>query len=1001
MTIGPIEFDQPQWLWLAPALWVVVWVLARRSLSGLGRKTRFVALVARAVVIALLVGALAEPSLRDESKDVASVVVMDVSRSVPANRVSEARNYISEAVQGATETERLGVISAAIESYVQSLPSPRTRQVDVIHTGGDDGTDLASGVRLALAIAPEDAATRILLVTDGNETSGSLLQAAEAAKAAGVPVDVMPIRYDFDREVFFDRLVAPPTARQGETVAVRLILQATRPTSGRINLLVNGRPVDLDPETELLSAPVELDEGVNVRSVPVRIPAAGAQRFEAFFEPDDASADSIAENNSASAVTFVSTEGRVLVYAGDPAAAGDIASALTSGELDVEVRTPASAHESLEELASYDAVVMVDVSADMLSARQVEELRTYVHDVGGGLVMVGGPNSYGAGGWIGSALADALPVKLDPPQKRELPRGALVLIMHSCEMPNGNYWGQQTALAAVKTLTREDLVGVLEYTYQFGTSGWTYPIQKAGDKSGVTRAINNLQFGDMPDFTSSMTQALNGLKGVNAGRKHVIIISDGDPSGGDNNAFLQQYVDAGISMSTVAVFPHGGSNADLAKMARIAALTGGNSYQITQQSQVASLPQIFINEARTVKRALIWEGDPFVPNRVDVAAESLRGMGSLPPISGYVVTADREGLSQVLLRGPEDDPILAEWQYGLGRAVAYTSDGAARWNSAWMGWPQYRAFWLQQTRWAMRPSGSANVSVTTQPQGDETLVIVDALNSTGDRMNFARFDGRVVTPGLGSESIELRQTGPGRYEGTFRSADPGSYVVNLRYEAPGPGGQGVERGGVQAAVIKPIADERRALTDNSALLQQVADLTGGRVLNPDPRQAELFSREGLRMPISLSPIWLLVAVLGVTTFLADVAIRRVRFDIPAMYRAVRKAMGARRATSEAQIGALKAARERTREQMKAEEPASGKAKPKETASVKFEAAAGATPAAGPITEGQRASAPKPTAPTQKADEKKAKGEPEEEGMSRLLRAKKRARDEMQDDKDKD
>lgn len=368
MIVGPVEFDAPQWLWLAPILWVVVWLLARRSLSGLGRKTKVIALTVRVLVIALLVGTLAEPHLREESEDVASIVILDVSRSVPNTQAEDARTYIESAVLNADERERLGIVSAAVESYVQSLPSPRTRRVEVIHSGEDDGTDIASGVRLALAVAPEDAATRLLLVTDGNETSGSLLQAAEAARAAGVPIDVMPITYQYDREVYLDRLIAPPNARQGETVAVRFVLQATHPTTGRVSLLVNGRPVDLDADSDSFSAPVALEEGTNVRSVPVRIPTAGAQRFEAFFEPDDPDEDSITENNNAGAVTFVSSEGRVLVYAGDPVAANEIAGALQSGGLVVEVRSPSSAHSSLEELASFDAAILIDVSAGDLGS---------------------------------------------------------------------------------------------------------------------------------------------------------------------------------------------------------------------------------------------------------------------------------------------------------------------------------------------------------------------------------------------------------------------------------------------------------------------------------------------------------------------------------------------------------------------------------------------------------------------------------------------------------
>jgi len=1002
VRLGLIEFDSPEFLALGLALCALAWWMARRSMSGLGRRTRRAALLARFLVIALLSGALAEPNIRRESDDIAALAIIDVSRSVPSDQRASSQRYLSEAAGESRAGKRLGVVSVAEEARVQALASELVREPQITDPGGDEASDIASGVRLAMATAPEDAASRLVLATDGNETAGSLLRAAESARAAGVPIDVLPIMYEHGSEVVFERVAAPSAARVGETVSLRFVLRATRAVSGRLSLLVDGRPVDLDASSEALSAPIDLEEGVNVRTVPVTIPGVGAQRFEAVFEPDDPGDDAFPENNRAGAVTFVAGEGRVLAYTVDPEAAAPVLDALRSSEVEVIVRDPAEGHASLEELAAHDGVALVDVPADRFTRRQQEELRAYVHDLGGGLLVIGGERSYGAGGWIGSPLADALPVKLDPPQKRELPRGALALVMHSTEAPRGNYWGQQTALAAAGALTRNDLVGVLEYSWEVG-AGWTYPLSPVGDGSGVRRAINNLAFGDMPDFNTTMSLALRDLSAANAGQKHVIIISDGDPSG-PGPALIQRFVEAGISISTVSVFPHGGSvtGGDVRKMQAIAQTTGGQAYYIGPGSalQMSDLPQIFIREAKTIQRALIWEGDPFTPEPQGVGAVTMRGVGAVPPISGYIVTADREGLSQVTLRGQEEDPVLAQWQHGLGRVVAFMSDATTKWSPDWVAWPGYEAFWRQHLRWAMRPAGSHNVRITTREDGDRTRVVVDALNAEGERLNFARFQGRVVRPDMESEGVELRQTGPGRYEGSFDSQAPGSYVLNLRYDAPGEAGQ-LRSGSVQASVVRSAGEERRRLTDNRSLLQQVADLTGGRVLPPTPAQAELFSRDGLRPPVSLRPVWLAASALAMGLFLLDVGIRRVRVDPGAALAAARRALSRRSAASEEQIDALRAARQRSREalderaarvQTREEAPQ----EPSPTASVKFEAgegersgeivdAPGAGDGAGPAPDRPRAA----PAPEQE----------DEEGISRLMRAKRRARRDMRDEHD--
>ncbi len=1002
MTLGPIEFRSPWMLLLAPALWVVSWWLARGSLAGLGPTTRRIAITLRALVILLLAATLAEPVWRDTSDDVAVSVIVDVSRSVPIAAREEAKSILQVASGDARAADRVGVVSAAREALVQALPSELVRTIEVGDAGDLDATDLAAGVRLAMASAPEDAALRLVLVSDGNETAGSLLAAAQSASAAGVPIDVYVVGYSHDSEVILEDLITAPTARRGETINVRFILTATAPTIGRLNLTLNDHPIDLDPDAEGLGATVELAEGANTVTIPVMLTSPGPQRFEAFFEPVVSSDDAIPQNNRQSSVTFVAEQGRVLVYVGDAGeqAAAPVVQALDSADISVETRSASQGHESLIELGAYDAVVLIDTPAWAFNQKQQEELRAYVHDLGGGLVVIGGPQSYGAGGWIGSPVADAMPVNLDPPQKRVMPRGALALIMHSCEMPDGNAAGRETARAAVGALSRLDLVGVLEYSWQSGGAGWVYPMSEVGDGVAVNRAIDNLSFGDMPDFNSAMNAALAGLNNVAAGQKHCIIISDGDPSG-PGQALLQQYMDAGITISTVAVFPHGGNmnSPDMRKMRAIAQQTGGQFYAVPFQYSVNQLPQIFIKEAQTIKRALIWEGDPFTPTIVNVAAEGMRGVTSVPPIAGYVITSDREGLSLVSLRSEQDDPILAQWQYGLGRAVAFTSDASTRWSPAWPAWEGSQAFWAQHLRWAMRPSGSGNLTVYTERRGDDTVVVVEALNAAGDRMNFAQFRGRVVTPGLDSEAVTLRQTGPGRYEGRFSADDAGSYLVNMRYDAPRADGEGIDSGSAQIAVTRAFAEEHRFLRDNLPLLRQVAQATGGRILSDSQAidSRELFSRDGLSMPVRSAPIWLPVALAALSLFLIDAGVRRVRIDIRAMANVVRRGFSKRERAGEEQIGALRTARQRTQKKLAdrgaGQATMGGMSQRRDVSSVKFEADESAAPPTSPVGR-DAPTVERKSKPTETPEES-------EEGMSRLLKAKRRARDEMDDQDQKD
>lgn len=1020
MTVGPLQFETPFWLWLIPIGWAIciaIVLFRGGNLSGLGSVTRWTSLVVRLLVVALLSMAMAEPQWRKESNDVAVTVVLDASDSVPLLQQRGLTQYVRDAAEQSKERDDLlGLITVARDAYVQSLPSRIGTGVEGSHTGAPDGTDLASGVRLAMATQPKDAATRILLASDGNQTAGNLLEAANAAKALGIPIDVLPLRFKFDEEVLVDRVVAPAASREGETLSVRVVLQAVKPAEGRLMIQMNGEALDLDPDSPQVGTRVALRQGLNVFTIPVTATRSGPQKFDAIFEPDSVNGvlagDSRPENNKGSAVTFVSGEGRVLLIAQRQEEQQHLVAALRKAKIAVDVVSADSAPATLTELNAYDAVILVNQESYAFTQRQQEDLRQYVHDNGGGLLMVGGPDTFGAGGWIGSAIEEVLPVRLDPPQKRQMPRGALALIIHSVEMPEGVFYGKKVCESAINALSRLDLVGINEYDWNRGDTFWVHKLAPVGDGSAVKRSIQKLSFGDMPDFTPSIRLSLQGLKAVDAGQRHVIIISDGDPSP-PPTSLLNEYVAARVTISTVGVFPHSGG--DTSTMRHISEYTGGRHYEVNTQAALAKVPQIFVKEAQTVRRSLIWEGEPFVPKMQSTGVDTLRGIPSVPPIRGYVVTAEREGLALATLKGKEGDPILAQWQHGLGKVIAFTSDASTRWAGNWVNWPGFDAFWEQQVRWVMRPAANANVRVTTENKGDQTIVTVDALDSKGERLNFAAFQGRLARPDGESDEVQLRQVGPGRYQAVVESRDAGSYVLGLRYAASDDSVTGgVLEGSVQAAITRPFADEFRTLEDNSALLTQVAEMTGGRVLAGDPVADALWDRTGLIMPVALTPIWLVVAAIAIGMFLVDVGVRRVRIDVLGWARSMRRGLSREKAAANAGMGNLREARATAQQKMAERAARGGKsdsAEPsraairedrkhaEQTAKAKFEASPDQLKRGdAPIAMGGAQATPRDTRPYVAPPGEAKKAVDAAEGMSRLLKAKQKARDDMTDDK---
>ncbi|MHC4715613.1 MAG: glutamine amidotransferase, partial [Planctomycetota bacterium] len=741
-------------------------------------------------------------------------------------------------------------------------------------TGGESA--LADGVQLAMAIAPPTTGTRVVLASDGNETAGDLAEAARIAAANNIPIDVLPLTYRHEREVAFKRLDTPPTARSNQTISLRFVLSSTHRATGRLTLTLNDSPVDLDPNSPDMSRRVELNPGTNVEPVSLPVGTRGVHRFRVMYEPDDPAADGLDQNNQASGVTYVAGPGHVLVVGRDQDTS-HLLSKLKAAGMDVRGCVPGAFPETLAELVNVDAVVPVNCDVSDFTHHQQTMICRYVRKLGGGMVMIGGDNSFGAGGWIGSPVAEILPVDPDPPQKKQMPKGALVLVMHACEMPRGNYWGKQVAIAAVKTLSRRDLVGVLDYGWRGGAAAnWVYPLSPAGDKSRVIAAIRSMQMGDMPDFGPPMRAAYNALSKARAGQKHIIIISDGDPAS-PSTALIGQMRKARITCSTVSVFPHGGQT--LKMFHAISRALGGREYNVKDPK---ALPQIFIKEAQIVRRSLIVE-EPFTPKVTNSLSELVRGFqGGLPNLDGYVLTGPKHGLTQLVLTTEKGDPILAHAQMGLGRTVAFTSGVSSKWGGQWTAWGGYERFWEQVLRWAGKSSQASDCDVFADVLGRQVTVTVDAVDESGAFVQFADLRGYVITPSLSTKELALTQVGPGRYRAGFTAGGSGSYLVNLRYRKAGAGGG---TGMVQTVVTVPYAPEFRDLSDNMSLLSTVAKTTGGRILPPKPsEETALFDRAGVRFPFTAVPLTQYLFLTWLGLFLLDVAIRRIVLDFRAIAR---------------------------------------------------------------------------------------------------------------------
>jgi len=899
----PLQFERPGWLLLLLLL-VPIALLARKSWSAVSPGKAWGSLVLRTLVVVLLTGALSQPTLVKRGEGLTLMIIADRSQSIPLELRKKSEEWLRSITDVKKKEDRVGTIVVGRDAQIISPADPNSIVPALEYQGDADATNLAAGLRQALAVMPRDTAIRFMIVSDFNENVDSVLDEVAAAKANNIQIDVVPLAYEHANEVVIEGIRTQPRARVGQTGELRIFMRSQGEAKGLLTLRMNDVPIDLDPTEPGDGMRLELKPGPTVIPVPISFDEGGAQRFSATFTPDTPGDDAMLENNIGAAVTFVAGGGRILIAHDSSVESDSLAQALRDGGLTVDTRSAKELDAGgAAFLNGYDAIILANVARGDIDPETDRALHSYVHDLGGGLMMVGGPQSFGAGGWINSAVAKTLPVKMDPPASRQLVRGALALIIHACEMAQGNYWSQQVAIAAIEALTRLDLIGII--VYGMGGSAWHHKLQPVGDKSGAVAAVRSMFVGDMPDFESSVGTAYDGLIATNAGQKHIIIVSDGDPQP-PSPALLQKCKQKKITITTVMVSGHG-TPQDVQNMKATAEFTGGRFYNVTNPK---NLPKIFSKEATIVTPLLIAEGE-FTPQAVSGLPGPVRGFTSFPKLRGYVVTVPREGLAQIPIVLPSregSDPLYAWWNYGIGRSVAFTSDATSRWAAGWLSWSDYRAFWEQSVRWLMRPASPANVSLKTRIDGETVVVELEAVGEDNRGfVNFLKSEAMVLGPDGRSVPLELQQVGPGRYRGQFMASETGSYLVNVNVPTERDGQQ--MSASVQAAVSVPYPKEFRTVRDNVPLGHKIAAETGGRVLAmDDPRIVNPFDRTGLPIPRSAKRVWDLMAILAAAFFIIDVAVRRLSIESGAARRLAERALGRTEHVGDATVAAWKKAR---------------------------------------------------------------------------------------------
>jgi uncharacterized membrane protein len=910
--------------------------------DGASRWRERISLGLRLLIFLMLILSLAGTRIVRAADDLAIVFLLDASDSIDQEAFDRAETFIRHSIEGMAPNDQAAVILFGSDALVDR-PMSRLAELAPIRTVPTSlQTDIAEAVRLGLALFPSGSARRIVLMSDGTATTGDAEKAAQLASASNVQIDVIPLAKRADEaEALLTAVDAPARVREGESFSVNVTADSNRDMTANLRVL-SGNDVVFNQD-------VQLRLGINNFTIPLR---ATIQEFARYVVQLTPATDTYYQNNQLAAFTDIVGPPRVLLVSQGqyidergsffPDESPQLRLALQATGLLVDEVKPDDLSSNLAELSNYDSIILVNVNAKNLSPRKMEALEQYVRDLGGGVVAVGGPQSYGMGGYYRTPLEALLPVDMQIKDQERFPSVSMVLVIDR----SGSMAAQEGGLTKIQ-LAAEGATRVVELLNDFDEitiipvdTAPDNPIGPAlaADRGDIIGQIRQIGAGGggiyvrtgLEAATEALSQSSNQIK-------HIILLADGADSEQKEGVpeLIDALVEEGVTVSTVSI----GEGHDVPWLQEMAEL-GGGRFHFTNRA--ANLPQIFTQETMAIQRSYLVEErffpelntSGFASRHAIFRSMESSGISRVPPLFGYVGTAPKQ-TSQTILESHMGDPLLAAWEYGLGRSVAWTSDATGRWGRSWVSWDGFPTFWSNLVRWTISEGRGSELESGVTLDGDRVRITVDAQDDDGHYLNNLNISALVLNPQGESDELELQQVGPGQYESTFSPGSEGAYLIRL-------GGSTEMDEPVAGQTIGWVLDyspEYRQLEPDNFLLARMAELTSGRVIALDPEDgdpAEIFLHD-IEGQAAARPIWPWLLVVAAVLLPFDIAVRRLaltRKDLDLAWAATLGRWRPKREVTRTQprpVARLFEAKERAREQartpVRASDPVSQEASP--------------------------------------------------------------------------
>jgi uncharacterized membrane protein len=832
-----IEFERPFVLLAVAVLGLFIWIVSRRFLKeSLGK--RFVVWM-RIVLIVLIVLALSVPSLAVSTDKITTIYLADLSESNRKN-AEKMKDFIQKSIKLKKSNELQSIVVFGQDANIEFLP-PKYPNFSEFGTAVDSTqTNIENAIKYAVNLFDRDSQKRLVILTDGKETIGEAKNEVELLKNNGIDVKVVLFKSEKEKDVQFSSLKIPQKVFKNQAFSIFANINSTFSTKALLKIF---RDNDL-----IFNQEVTLEKGENRFVIKDKLDREGVFSYQGAVEVLD---DEEESNNVAYAMCQVRKPQKVLVVYENFDDVKNVKNLLDSYSAEYDVVKSDQANFGLDKLLGYSFVILCNVSRESFSNNFLNAVEKYVKDLGGGLIVIGGVNSYALGNYSNSVLEKMLPVKMKLKNKEKEKNIDVVLVLdHSGSMADTEDAGipkieiaKSASAKMVEHLESSDGVGVIAFDHNYY---WAYKFGKLVRKEDVIESISSIEVGGGTAIIPPLNEAVKTLKKSKAKNKLVVLLTDGMGEQSGYEIPADEAKRNNIKITTIGV----GKFVNASVLSWIAAYTSGRFYLVSNPSE---LVDVFLKETKIIKGKYIKE-KKFVPKVVETNAIN-SGFSSYPPLYGYIATTKKD-LATSLLVSDEDEPILTVWRYGLGKVAAWCSDLSGQWSRDWVLWDRFSQFWTKLFKWLEKGADDSSFDFNVRKEKDLVVSLV------------GKFDADTVAtlkciyPNDQEKTFAMRRTAPDRFESKVDFM-LGNYVFVVTLSSK-------DKSKVSTFFYSAnYSDEFRVDIDSSRF-EQFVSLSGAKVIkNPSEVYAGRLKSTEEKRDISS-----LLIILCIVLFLLEVSIRR-------------------------------------------------------------------------------------------------------------------------------